>query len=62
MRSILRHVALKSPINIVRVVARNTARLLLVTQILSRHQRLWTFDGLIFGTIFRRILSTLLMI
>lgn len=62
VRSVLRHVALESTINVVGVVARNAASLLLVAQVLSRHQRLWTFDGFVFGAILRRIVRTFLVI
>lgn len=62
MRSVLRHVAFKPTINVVGIVARNAARLLLIGQILSRHQRLWTFNRFVFGAVLRRIFRALFMI
>lgn len=62
MRSVLRHVALESSINVVRVVAGDAARLLLVADILPRHQRLRTFNCFVLRTVLRRILRALLVI
>lgn len=62
MCPILRHVALKIAINIVGVVAGDAARLLLVCEILARHQRLRAFCRLVLRAILWRILRALFVI
>jgi hypothetical protein len=62
MRPVLWHVTFEPAINVIRVVARNAARFLLVAQVLARHERLWTFDCFVFGAVLRRVFSATIVV
>lgn len=62
MRPVLRHIALESSVDIVRVVAGDASRVLIVSNILTWHQSLWTFNGLVLGAVLWRTVSAFLMV